>query len=187
MHSILRAVLLGAVCTAGLPREGQAQRQVKHLNTLAAAYGAAANGGTHDGHFYQLGYSRFISDKTRFDVVARHEAGSLGNRGNSSPAPQYDGFDLGLGVAPRLFRIGEVFYLHLTTQLHLRYDHIKATETWTGDKRFSAGPRVGLDADVYLADWLSLTGQATQGYLLFHSPLGKWPQYYGGGLSVHFR
>lgn len=184
---MLRAVLLGAVCTACLPLAGRAQRQVRHLNTLAAGYGAAANDGTHNGHFYQLGYSRFISDKTRFDVVARHEFGNSGSWGGPGSAPKYQSFDLGLGVAPRLLRVGEVFYLHLTTQLHLRYDHSKATETWAGDKGFSAGPRVGIDADIYLADWLSLTGQATQGYLLLHSPLGKWPQYYGGRLSVHFR
>jgi hypothetical protein len=180
MHSLLRAVLLGVVCIAGLPREGQAQRQVKHLNSFNFQYGGATNGS-----FLRLGYSRFIKDKNRFDLVAMRESGHLDSF--SGPQASYFGYDLGLGLAPTLFHIGEVFYMHLTTQVHARYDRVEATEQADVRQGFSAGPDLGFTGDIYLSDWLSISGQASQGYLFLSPPGTSWPRYYGAGLNFHFR
>lgn len=185
MNSLVRAVLLGAVCIVGLPHAGQAQRQVKRLNSFNFQYGHASRGA-----FYRFGYSRFTSDKLRLDVLALRESGRI-NTVKTGPATPYFGYDLGFGIAPQLFRVKEVVFVHTAVQLHGRYDRVRrpASEALPQAvaQGFSAGPEVGLTADVYLTDWLSLSGQASQGYLAFRPPLTSWPRYYGGGLQLHFR
>lgn len=189
MNPLLRVAFIGALCIAGLgvPMAAQAQRQVKHLNSLTVQYGKAS-----EGTYYRVGYSRFLSDKLRFDVVALRESGREYHPKTGPDTPYY-GYDLGVGIAPKLFRIGEAVYVHVPIQLHGRYDRMtQAASAATEGHRevtqgFSAGPELGITADVYLTNWLSLAGQASQGYLAFRPPVTSWPRYYGGGLRFHFR
>lgn len=188
MNPLLRVALIGAVSFAGLaqPFAALAQRQVKHLNSLNLQYGQAS-----EGTYYRFGYSRFTSDKMRFDVVALRESGKVGSDKTGPDTPYY-GYDLGLGLAPKLFRIGETVFVHLPFQLHARYDRLEhaADEVPEGRSRvtqgFSAGPEIGLSADVYLTNFVSISGQASQGYLAFRPPVTSWPRYIGGGLRFHF-
>lgn len=189
MNPLLRVAVIGAVCISGLgqPMVAHAQRQVKHLNSFNLQYGQDS-----EGTFYRFGYSRFLSDKVRFDVIALRESGRIDNS-KTGPNTPYYGYDLGLGIAPKLFKIGETVFVHLPFQLHGRYDRLEqsASEATGGNRKvtqgFSAGPEIGLSADVYLANWVSLSGQASQGYLAFRPPVTSWPRYVGGGLRFHFR
>lgn len=189
MNPLLRVALIGAVCIAGLgqPMVAQAQRQVKHLNSLTVQYGKAS-----EGTYYRAGYSRFLSDKVRFDVVALRESGRE-DHPKTGPNTPYYGYDFGIGIAPKLFRIGEAVYVHLPLQLHGRYDRMTQATTSSSDghrevtQGFSTGPEIGVSTDVYLTNWVSFTGQVSQGYLAFRPPVTSWPRYFGGGLRFHFR
>lgn len=189
MNPLLRVALFGAVCISGLgqPHVAQAQRQVKHLNSLNLHYGQAS-----EGTFYRVGFSRFLSDKLRLDLAALQESGRMDSP-KTGPDTPYNGVDLGVGIAPRLFKIGEAGFVHLPFQVHGRYDRLQqsAAEATDGHRQvtqgFSAGPEIGLSADVYLTNRVSLCGQASQGYLAFRPPVTSWPRYVGGGLRFHFK
>ncbi|MBG8556312.1 hypothetical protein [Hymenobacter guriensis] len=189
MNPLLRVALFGAVSILGLvrPMAAHAQREVKHLNSLTLQYGKAS-----EGTYYRFGYSRFLSDNVRLDVVALRESGREDHPKTGRNTPYY-GYDFGLGIAPKLFRLGEAMYVHLPLQLHGRYDRMtqSSTEASGGHREvtqgFSAGPEIGVTADVYLTNWVSLSGQASQGYLAFRPPVTSWPRYYGGGIRFHFR
>lgn len=185
MKSLVRAVLLGVICLAGLPREGQAQRQVKHLNSLNFQAGQGS-----EGNYYRFGYSRFLGDKNRLDLVTLRESGRVDNP-KTGPNTAYSSYDFGVGLAPTLFHIGEALYVHSTIQAHVRYDRLVTPASEINNRLVrqgtSVGPELGLSADLYLVDWLSISGQASQGYLFLRPPVTSWPRYFGGGLHFHFR
>lgn len=171
--TLLLAVALGAAHPA------QAQREVRHLNAVSAQYG-----GTSNGVYYQASYARYISDKTRFEVAAALEQGPRENAPGESSTPRYRGYELGIGLAPRLFRIGEAFYVRLPFQLRTRYE--RRPPTGPADKDgFTVGPSVGFAADLYLWDRLSLCGEFRQNWYPVGSPVNSLPRYFGGGLSLH--
>lgn len=162
-------------------RPALAQREVRHLDAVNAYYG-----GTSDGVYYQLGYARYISDKTRFEMAIALEQGP---RDNAPPdrdgLPRYRGYEIGIGITPRLFHVGELIYVRVPIQVRTRYERLPPTGPADKDG-FTVGPSVGFAADLYLTDLISLTGEFRQNWYPVGSPINKTPRYFGGGLSLHF-
>lgn len=173
------STLLFCALALGAARPAQAQREVRHLNAVSGQYG-----GTSNGVYFQASYARYVSDKTRFEVAAALEQGPRDNAPDEASFPRYRGYELGIGVAPRLFHVGEAFYVRLPIQVRTRYERLPPTGPADKDG-FSVGPSLGLSADFYLGDLISICGEFRQNWYPVGSPVNKLPRYFGGGLSLH--
>ena len=96
-------------------------------------------------------------------------------------------------LAPQLFRLGEVAYVHLLLGAGAGYE--RTGENNTGElptdakqpQRFTYGPQAGAEVDVFLGNRFSLVGTATKAYLFNNTLIDQWPGYASAGLRYHFR
>ena len=177
-------VALGLVAA----RPAAAQREVRHLNAISLTYGRTSTGtpsGTYFGPSYsQLTYGRFIKDGNRFEAALAVEDGTSQEGFGGESLPHFRAYELGIGIAPTLLHLGEIFYLRLPMQLRTRYERLPPV----GEIRHEAlkvGPAFGLAAEVYLHDRISITGEARQTWYPFGHPLDHTPYFVGAGLSLH--
>lgn len=177
---LLPAALLVAAAQLLLPQPARAQREVRHLSSLTAEVGT-----TNAGTYYQVGFSRFISDRTQFLVQMLAENGPRANAAPDTDPQAYRGYELGLGLAPRLLHIGEVVYLRLPLELRTRYERRPPVGGQPDSDGFSVGPSVALAADIYLLDRVSLRGEVRQGWQPLGSVERRLPRYFGAGLAFH--
>lgn len=177
----LRPALLFCIAlslAATLP--ARAQREVRHLNVLSPVVGASSAG-----RYYQLTYGRFVSDKLRFELAGALEQGPGPDGPQDAAHPAYRGYELAVGIAPLLVRVGEAFYLRLPIQIRTRYERRPPTGRADRDG-FSVGPSLGVSGELYVHDRLSFTGEFRQGWYPLGSPIKEFPRYVGGGLSIYF-
>lgn len=156
-----------------------AQREVRHLNAASAVIGS-----TPTGRYYQGTYGRFISDKMRFEAAGVLEQGPRPVSDGNALGPDYRAYELALGIAPRVAHLGELVYLRLPFQLRTRYERRPATGRFDSDG-FSFGPSLGLAAEVYLIDRVSVSGEFRQAWYVLGSPVNTLPRYFGGGLTFY--
>lgn len=176
-HFSLALLLFGlGICSPAL-----AQREVRHLNAITAAAGT-----TGAGYYYQGTYSRYISDKVRFDVSTLLEYGPRDSSPQVANLAAYRAYELGLGIAPRLAHFGEIVYLRLPIQVRGRYERRPPVGGEPDSDGFTAGPAIGLAADVYAIDHLSFYGELRQGWYPIGTVAEKFPRYFGAGLAYHF-
>lgn len=156
-----------------------AQREVRHLNAASAVIGL-----TPSGRYYQGTYGRFISDKLRFEAAGVLEQGPRAGADGGPQGLNYRAYELALGFAPRIARLGEVVYLRLPFQVRTRYERRPATGPFDSDG-FAVGPSLGLSAEVYLVDRVSVSGEFRQSWYVLGSPVNHLPRYFGGGLTFY--
>lgn len=165
-----------------------AQREVRHLNAVSLTAGRTSTGtpaGTYFGPtYYQATYGRFVSDRLRFEVAAMLEQSRSPQTSGDESAARFRGYELGFGIAPTITRLGEVFYLRLPMQLRTRYERQPVSGEILRDG-FSVGGSLGLAAEIYLHDRVSLTGEARMAWLPLGHPLEKRPYSLGAGLSFY--
>lgn len=177
--SLPRAVLLASAAIVLSSSAAVAQREVKSLSTLGATVGS-----TQRGTYYELTYGRFLKDKLRFEAALLAETGPRNRRGNSRDVADYRGYEIGLGLSPRLARFGEVVFLRVPLQVRARYERTPPSGGSPDQDGFAVGPSAGLAADVYLSDRIALSGEARTAWLFGHAPR-KFPRYFGGGVSFY--
>lgn len=156
-----------------------AQREVRRLSAVSATAGR-----TSTGRYYQGTYGRFVSDFLRFEVSGSIENGPRAGSRAGEGDPAYRGYELGIGVAPRLLRLGEVFYLRLPFQVRTRYERLPPTGPARTDG-FAVGPSLGLAGEVYLHDRVSLSVEGRQTWFVLGKPENKLPRFVGGGLTFY--
>ena len=179
MKNLLLATLLLAGPGA-LP--ASAQRHVKHLASWGAHLGRSEKG-----DYYELTYTSMLTNCLALRSSVLRDAGNLTGRGEYS---SYVGRVL---LAPQLFRVGEVAYVHLLLGAGAGYERTgeNGTAELAADakepQRFTYGPQAGAEVDCFLGNRLSLVATATKGYLFNNPLLDQWPGYAGAGLRYHFR
>lgn len=173
-----RALLLLGLC-AGAAVPAFAQREVRHLNAASAVMGS-----TPTGLYYQGTYGRFINDKLRFEAAGVLEQGPRKEESLGDAGLNYRAYELALGLAPRVVRFGELVYLRLPFQLRTRYERRPATGPLNLDG-FSAGPSLGLAAEIYIVDRVSVSGEFRQSWYVLGHPANTLPRYFGGGLTFY--
>lgn len=173
-RALLLLVLAGTAVSPAF-----AQREVRHLNALSATGGI-----TSTGKYYAGSYGRFLTDKMRFEVAGTLEQGPRKDSRSGEGQPRYRGYELALGLAPRLLHVGEVFYLRLPFQVRTRYERLPPTGPAQKDG-FTVGPSLGLAGEVYLNDRLSLSGEARQVWYPVGNPLNSLPRFFGGGVTLY--
>lgn len=176
-RTLLLPVLLGLGVLTAVP--AFAQREVRRLSAVSVTTGISSTAS-----YYQGTYGRFLSDPVRFEVSGAVEQGPRTDSRAGEDQSRFRGYELGIGVAPRLLRLGEILYLRLPFQVRTRYERLPPTGPALKDG-FSVGPSLGLSAEVYLHDRVSLTGEARQGWYPVGSPQNSTPRYVGGGLTLY--
>ena len=177
MQKILWLLLLAGAGS----RPALAQRHIKHISTLSAQVGRSGQG-----HYYELGFSSFLTNRTALRVSGLYERGSLDAAGN------YSSYGGRVFIAPQLLHLGEFAYVHLLLGGAGNYEFGGEQPTRDGlgterRQRFTYGPQAGAEADFFLGNRVSVVATATKGYL-FNNPLvDSWPGYAGAGLRYHFR
>lgn len=177
-HLLLVALLMAGA--GALP--ASAQRHVQHIASWGAHLGRSEKG-----DYYELSYTSMLTNRLALRASALRDAGNLTGRGEYS---SYVGRVL---LAPQLFRLGEVAYVHLLLGAAAGYE--RTGENGTGEpladarepQRFTYGPQAGAEVDCFLGNRLSLVATATKGYLLNNPLIDQWPGYASAGLRYHFR
>lgn len=162
-------------------RPALAQRHIKHISTLSAQVGRSEQG-----HYYELGFSSYLTNRTALRVSGLYERGSLGTAGN------YSSYGGRLFIAPQLLHLGEFAYVHLLLGLAGNYEFGDEQPASDGlgterSQRFTYGPQAGAEADFFLGNRVSVVATATKGYLFNNPLIDRWPGYAGVGLRYHFR
>lgn len=179
----MKNFLLVALLLAGAGAvPASAQRHVQHM----ASWGAH-RGRSEQGTYYELSYTSMLTNRLALRASGLRETGTLSGRGDYA---SYAGRVL---LAPQLFRLGEVVYVHLLLGAGAGYE--RTGEHGTGEpaadvqqpQRFTYGPQAGAEADVFLGNRFSLVATATKGYLFNNPLLDQWPGYASAGLRYHFR
>lgn len=173
----LRALLFLGLSAAASP--AFAQREVRHLNAVSLSAGR-----TSTGTYYQGTYGRFLSDRIRFEASASIENGPRSGSRSGEGDPAFRGYELGLGVAPRLLRLGELFYLRLPFQVRTRYERLPPTGPARTDG-FAVGPSLGLAGEVYLHDRVSVSVEGRQTWFVLGKPQNTLPRFVGAGLTFY--
>lgn len=171
-------VLVGAGLSPAL-----AQRHVKHISAWGAHLGRSEKG-----TYYELSYYSMLTNRLGIRLSGLREAGNLGKKAGDYAA--YQGRVL---LAPQLFQIGEVVYVHLLLGAGGHYE--RTNQGGTGElplnasqpQRFSFGPQAGAEADIFLGNRLSLVATGTKGYQIDQSSIDQWPGYLSAGFRYHFR
>lgn len=178
----MKKLLLVALLTAGAgAAPALAQRHIKGT----AAWGAHV-GRSEKGSFYELSYTPLLTNRLGLRFSGLREAGTLGRQGDYSA---YQGRVL---LAPQLFRLGEVVYVHLLVGAAGQYERTARQRTGelpldgSTPQRFTYGPQAGAEIDWFLGNRLSLVATGTKGYLLNTSLVDEWPGYLSAGLRYHF-
>ncbi|MCB2380345.1 hypothetical protein LGH70_22325 [Hymenobacter sp. BT635] len=179
----MKNLVLVALLLAGAGAvPASAQRHVKHISSWGAHLGRSEKG-----DYYELSYTSMLTNHLALRAGALRDAGNLGGRGEYS---SYAGRVL---LAPQLFRLGEVAYVHLLLGATAGYE--RTHENGTGEllvdarepQRFTYGPQAGAEVDCFLGNRFSLVATATKGYLLNNPIIDQWPGYASAGLRYHFR
>jgi hypothetical protein len=163
-----------------LPSLVWAQRHDKRITGLGVVYGKTDNG-----RFLEGSWTRYVSDKTYLRLgVSLSRPERLLRGGSASSA-----YGLSLTIAPLLFRIKEVAYVHVLAGGQARYERTNEDgldPDRVGVKQsFYGGPLLGLETDVFLGNRLSLVGTLQKGIVFPDGGLARWPGYYGVGLRFH--
>ncbi|GAB3244045.1 hypothetical protein GCM10027346_41320 [Hymenobacter seoulensis] len=179
MKNLVLVVLLLAG-TGAVP--AFAQRHVQHISSWGAHLGRSEQG-----DYYELSYTSMLTNRLALRASALRDAGTLSGRGDYC---SYVGRVL---LAPQLFRLGEVAYVHLLLGGAAGYERTgqNGTAEVVPDAKepqcFTYGPQAGAEVDCFLGNRLSLVATATKGYL-FNTPLiDQWPGNASAGLRYHFR
>ena len=179
----MKNLLLVALLLAGAGAvPASAQRHVKHISSWGAHLGRSEKG-----DYYELSYTSMLTNRLALRASGLREAGTLSGRGEYS---SYVGRVL---LAPQLFRLGEVAYVHLLLGAGAGYE--RTGENGTAElatdakepQRFTYGPQAGAEVDCFLGNRLSLVATATKGYLFNNPLIDQWPGYASAGLRYHFR
>lgn len=162
-------------------RPALAQRHIKHISTWSAQVGRSEQG-----HYYELGFSSFLTNRTALRVSGLYERGALNTVDN------YSSYGGRLFIAPQLLHLGEFAYVHLLVGLAGNYEFGGEQPTRDGlgterNQRFTYGPQAGAEADFFLGNRVSVVATATKGYLFNNPLIDRWPGYAGVGLRYHFR
>lgn len=174
-----RALFLGLVLSAATASPALAQREVRHINAVSATAG-----GSSTGLYYQASYGRFLSDKMRFETAVALEQGPRPGSRAGAETPRFRGYEFALGLAPRLFHLGEVFYARVPFQLRTRYERLPPTGPAARDG-FSVGPSLGFAGELYLTDRISFNGEFRQSWYPLGNPVNSLPRFFGGGLTLY--
>lgn len=179
MKKLLLVVLL--LAGAGvLP--ASAQRHVKHISSWGAHVGRSEKG-----DYYELSYLSMLSNRLALRLSGAYETGKLGTRGD------YSVYQGRVFLSPQLFRLGEFAYVHLLLGAGAGYEWTNQNNTGelvAGSaelQRFTYGPQVGVEADFFLSNRLSLVATGTKGYLFNNPLIDRWPGLASVGLRYHFR
>ena len=173
----MKNLLLVALLLAGAGAvPAFAQRHVQHITSWGAHLGRSEKG-----DYYELSYTSMLTNRLALRASGLRDAGNLAGGEYSS----YVGRVL---LAPQLFRLGEVAYVHLLLGAGAGYE--RTGENGTGElpadarepQRFTYGPQVGAEVDVFLGNRFSLVATATKGYLFNNPLIDQWPGYAGAGL-----
>ncbi|RSK38945.1 hypothetical protein [Hymenobacter perfusus] len=179
----MKNLLLVALLLAGAGAvPAFAQRHVHHISSWGAHLGRSETG-----DYYELSYTAMLTNRLALRASGLRDAGNLAGRGEYS---SYVGRVL---LAPQLFRLGEVAYVHLLLGAGAGYE--RTGENGTGEiaadakepQRFTYGPQTGAEVDVFLGNRFSLVATATKGYLFNNPLIDQWPGYASAGLRYHFR
>jgi hypothetical protein len=177
-HLLLVALLLAGA--GAVP--ASAQRHVRHISSWGAHLGRSEKG-----DYYELSYTAMLTNRLALRASALRESGNLAGRG------EYASYVGRVLVAPQLFRLGEVAYVHLLVGAAAGYE--RTNENGIGEftadakepQRYTYGPQAGAEVDCFLGNRLSLVATATKGYLLNNPLIDQWPGYASTGLRYHFR
>ncbi|RAK62433.1 hypothetical protein [Hymenobacter edaphi] len=179
----MKNLLLVALLLAGAGAvPASAQRHVQHISSWGAHLGRSEKGS-----YYELSYTSMLTNHLALRASGLRETGTLDGRG------EYVGYAGRLLLAPQLFRLGEVAYVHLLLGAGAGYE--RTDENGTSElpsnakqpQRFTYGPQAGAEVDVFLGNRFSLVGTATKGYLFNNSLIDQWPGFSSVGLRYHFR
>jgi len=179
----MKNLLLVALLLAGAGAvPASAQRHVKHIASWGAHLGRSETG-----NYYELSYTPMLTNSLALRVSALRESGNLTGRG------EYASYVGRVLLAPQLFRLGEVAYVHLLLGAGAGYE--RTGENGTAElaaeakepQRFTYGPQAGAEVDCFLGNRLSLMATATKGYLFNNPLIDQWPGYASAGLRYHFR
>jgi hypothetical protein len=160
-----------------------AQRHVKHI----ASWGAHI-GRSEQGNYYELSYTPMLTNRLALRISALREDGNLGGA-----AGKYAAYQSRILLAPQLFRLGEIVYVHLLFGAGGQYE--RTNEHGSGNiapdakklQRFTYGPQAGAEADIFLGNRVSLVATGTKGYQFNNSLIDQWPGMASIGLRYHFR
>ncbi|GAA4366003.1 hypothetical protein GCM10023185_36820 [Hymenobacter saemangeumensis] len=179
----MKKLLLLALLLAGVGLSPAfAQRHVKHLASWGVHLGRSETG-----DYYELSYTPMLTNRLALRLSGGYEHGTLAARGEYSV---YQGRVL---LAPQLFRLGEVAYVHLLVGAGAGYEWTNQNgtgEMTTGanePQRFTYGPQAGAEVDVFLGNRLSLVATGTKGYLFNNPLIDHWPGLASIGVRYHFR
>ena len=179
----MKNLLLVALLLAGAGAvPASAQRHVKHISSWGAHLGRSEKG-----DYCELSYTSMLTNRLALRSSVLRDAGNMAGRGEYS---SYVGRVL---LAPQLFRVGEVAYVHLLLGAAAGYERTgeNGTTELAADakepQRFTYGPQAGVEVDRFLGNRLSLVATATKGYLFNNPLLDQGPGYAGAGLRYHFR
>lgn len=179
----MRKLLLVALVTvsAGLS-PALSQRHVKRISAWGAHLGRSEQG-----QYYELSFSSLLTNRLGLRVSGLREDGNLGKK-----AGDYAVYQGRVLLAPQLFQIGEVVYVHLLLGAGGQYEQTNQGRTGelapnaSQPQRFSFGPQAGAEADVFLGNRLSLVATGTKGYQIDPSLIDPWPGYLSAGFRYHF-
>lgn len=177
----MKNLLLVALLLAGAV-PAFAQRHVQHISSWGAHLGRSGKG-----DYYELSYTSMLTNRLALRASGLRESGKLSSRGEYS---SYVGRVL---LAPQLFRLGEVAYVHLLLGAGAGYERTgeNGTAELAADakkpQRFTYGPQAGAEVDCFLGNRLSLVATATKGYMFNNPLIDQWPGYASAGLRYHFR
>lgn len=177
-----RLLLLALLLLALAPRPGLAQRHDKRITGLAVL-----GGSTDQGRFAEVSWMHYLSDNTYLRLgLSLARPTQLLRHVDSNSA-----YGLSLAVAPKLFQVREVLYVHLLAGGLFRYErtheHALAGDTTGVQQHYAGGPLLGLEADLFLGNRLSLVGTVQKAIVFPGDGLTQWPGYYGAGLRYHLR
>lgn len=182
----MKKLLLLLLLTGAAARPALAQRHIKHISTWSAQVGRSEQG-----HYYELGYSTFLTNRTALRLSGLYERG-LYERGLLGAAGNYLSYGGRVFVAPQLLQLGEFAYMHLLLGGAGNYELGGKQPTSDGlgterRQRFTYGPQAGAEVDFFLGNRVSIAATATKGYLFNNPLIDRWPGYAGVGLRYHFR
>ena len=175
---LLLSALLGLLV---LPRWSWAQRHDKRISGLGLVYGKTDNG-----RFIEGSWTRYVSDKTYLRLGASLARPDQLLRGGSASSA----YGLSLAIAPLLFHLREIAYVHLLAGGLGRYERTNedaATPDVGVQQSFYGGPLLGLETDVFLGNRISVVGTLQKALVFPGDGITRWPGFYGVGLRYHLR
>jgi len=175
-------LLLLLLVLLGMPRISCAQRHDKRITGLGLVYGK-----TDQGKFGEANWTRYVSDNTYLRLglsLARPTNLLFGNSTSSA-------YGLSLAIAPLLFHIREVAYVHLLAGGLGRFERTNedgaAMDQEGIQQHFYGGPLLGVETDIFLGNRVSVVGTLQKSLIFPGDGITRWPGFYGVGLRFHLR